>query len=238
MAHSILCRHLAIKKIHLLVGGSMGGYQVIEWCIMEPQLIDKLFLIATSARETAWGIAIHTAQRLAIQSDRSWKEQSKNAGQKGLKAARAIGMLTYRSYQSYAATQTDPDMNKLDYFKASSYIEHQGNKLVNRFNAYSYWLLTKTMDSHNIARGRGNTIEEVLQTISQQTLIIGIDTDLLFPLQEQELLAQNISPSEFKVISSVYAHDGFLIETEQITKHLSNWLQKVSISNNNYQNAL
>jgi len=205
---------------------------------MEPQIIDNLFLIATSARETAWGIAIHTSQRLAIQSDSSWKEHSKNAGQKGLKAARAIGMLTYRSYQSYSATQTDPDMNKLDHFKASSYIEHQGNKLVNRFNAYSYWLLTKTMDSHNIARGRGNTIEEVLQTISQQTLIIGIDTDLLFPLQEQELLAQNISRSEFKVISSVYAHDGFLIETEQITKHLSNWLQKVSTMNSNYHNIL
>src|SRR5689334_12619418 len=123
-AHQLLREFLGIQKIHLMVGGSMGGYQALEWCIMEPELIEKVFLIATSARETPWGIAIHTAQRLAIEADNTWQNHSPDAGQKGLKAARAIAMLTYRNYQTYQLTQSDPDQNKLDHFKASGYIEH------------------------------------------------------------------------------------------------------------------
>ena len=237
IAFSLLRKHLSVSKIHLLAGGSMGGYQALEWCLMESGLIDHLFLIATSARESAWGIAIHSAQRLAIESDSSWGEPSKNAGQKGLKTARAIGMLTYRSYQTYVATQTDTDVDKLDHYKASSYIEHQGKKLVDRFNAYSYWTLTKSMDSHNIARGRAGSIEEVLKGIQQHTLIMGIKTDMLCPLPEQEMIANHIPLAELKVIDSIYAHDGFLIETTQITKHLKDWFEKIPVKNDSHQTA-
>lgn len=195
--NGLLRKKLGIQKIHLLMGGSMGGYQVLEWALAEPQLVEHLFLIATSARESAWGIAIHTAQRLAIEADGTWNTPTSEAGRKGLKAARAIGMLTYRSYQTYAVTQTDPEGDKLDDFRASSYILYQGNKLVNRFNAFSYWMLTKAMDSHNIARGRGGSTEKILGTISQKTLIMGIRSDLLCPLEEQELLAQHIPRSHF-----------------------------------------
>jgi len=111
-AHQLLRQHLGIEKIQLMVGGSMGGYQALEWCVMEPELIDRLFLLATSAKETPWGIAIHTTQRLAIEADATWGHRSVNAGEKGLKAARAIAMLTYRNYDTYKQTQTDPDENK------------------------------------------------------------------------------------------------------------------------------
>lgn len=138
--HILLRQHLSITKINLLVGGSMGGYQALEWVLTEPAIHHKMFLIATSAAESAWGIAIHTAQRLAIEADATWKENS--GGGKGLKAARAIGMLVYRSYEQYVLSQTEPDTEKADNLKASSYIEYQGDKLVQRFNAKNYWLST------------------------------------------------------------------------------------------------
>jgi homoserine O-acetyltransferase len=122
-----------------------------------------------------------------------------------LVAARAIGMVTYRNYQAYNSTQTDFEFEKLDNYKASSYITYQGNKLANRFNAYSYWLLTKTLDSHNVARGRAEKIEEVLKEIQQTTIIIGIKSDFLCPIQEQEQLATHIPHAKFFQIDSAMA---------------------------------
>ncbi len=225
-AHALLAQHLAIKKIHLLAGGSMGGYQALEWCVMQPHFINRLFLIATSARESAWGIAVHAAQRLAIEADETFKNNTSEGGKKGLKAARAIGMLTYRNYETYKATQADEDHEKLDYFKASSYINYQGEKLSARFNAHSYWLLTKGMDSHNVARGRAASVEEVVKTIRQTTFVMGINSDLLCPLAEQEMLADIIPNNQFKAINSLYGHDGFLIEVDSINLHVGKWLSE------------
>src|SRR4029079_9062100 len=135
------------------------GYQALEWTVMHPEFIEQIFLLATSARESSWRIAIHTAQRMAIKADGSFQQSFDRAGEKGLKAARAIGMLTYRNPHIYEDKQRDEDTNKLDHFRASSYIEYQGNKLAKRFNAYSYWVLTKAMDTHNLARSRNKTME-------------------------------------------------------------------------------
>jgi homoserine O-acetyltransferase/O-succinyltransferase len=223
-AHILLRKQLGIKQIHLLMGGSMGGYQALEWCLMEPGIIKDLFLIATSAAETAWGIAVHTAQRLAIEADSTWKDADVQAGEKGLRAARAIGILTYRNYAIMQEKQSDPDVDKLDNFRASSYISYQGNKLARRFNAYSYWLLTKAMDSHNIARHRNPDIKKVLASIVQRTLIVGITSDILCPLAEQQFLAANIKNSKLVTIDSLYGHDGFMVETEKIGACLSEWL--------------
>jgi homoserine O-acetyltransferase/O-succinyltransferase len=224
-AHILLRKHLGIDRIHLLMGGSMGGYQVLEWSLMEPAVVENLFLIGTSATESAWGIAVHSTQRLAIEADPTWKDHNANAGQKGLKTARAIGILTYRNYGILVERQTDPDTSKLDHFKASSYINYQGDKLVNRFNAYSYWLLTKSMDSHHIARGRNGKTENVLQQIKQKTLIIGISTDILCPLREQEFLAAHIPHATLVKIDSPYGHDGFITEAEKISEALRDWLK-------------
>lgn len=223
-AHQLLRDHLNIDHIHLLVGGSMGGYQALEWCCMEPQKIDQLFLIATAARESAWGIAIHTSQRMAIESDASWQLDLETAGQTGLKTARAIGMLTYRSFETYATNQSETDMGKIDGFKADSYIRYQGQKLQNRFNAFSYYLLTKAMDSHNIARGRAHSVKEVLQVLPQKTLIIGISSDLLCPSDELKKIAEAMPNATFQQIESLYGHDGFLIEYQQISKLILDWL--------------
>ena len=223
-AHILLRKHLGIEKIFLAMGGSMGGYQAMEWGVMENKVIENLFLLATSASESAWGIATHTAQRLSIEADGTWNTASADAGAKGLKAARAIGMLTYRNYGIMVQQQTDDDTEKTDGFKASSYINYQGDKLVQRFNAYSYWQLTKSMDSHNMARGRGGNLETVVKTISQRTLIIGISSDILCPLIEQHFLTRHIPQSTLIEIDSSYGHDGFMVESKIISQHLAEWL--------------
>jgi homoserine O-acetyltransferase/O-succinyltransferase len=225
-AHILLRRHLGIEKIYLLMGGSMGGYQALEWCVMEKEVVGRLFLIATSPSESAWGIAVHTAQRLAIEADGTWQESSEQAGSKGLKAARAIGILTYRNYGILVQKQTDPDPEKVDHYRASSYVDYQGDKLVNRFSAYSYWLLTKAMDSHHLARGRGGRMESVLEGITQQTLIVGIDSDILCPVQEQRFIAKWMPEAELIEIDSAYGHDGFMVEGEKIRRHLGAWLSQ------------
>jgi len=225
-AHQLLSQHLAINKIHLLAGGSMGGYQALEWAVMQPLFINKIFLITTSAHESPWGIAIHTTQRLAIEADQTWREHTETAGRQGLKVARGIGMITYRNYRTYEQTQKETDQNKIDNFKASSYIEYQGDKLVNRFNAYSYWTLTKAMDSHNLARGRSESLQEVLQSVTQQTLAIGITSDLLCPVQELKYITNNIPNATYAEIDSVYGHDGFLVEVEAISRRLRSWMAR------------
>jgi homoserine O-acetyltransferase len=223
-AHILLREHLGIERIHLCLGGSMGGYQVLEWALAEPSIFDKLFMIATGAAESAWGIAIHTAQRLAIEADPTWKEKGATAGSAGLKAARAIGMLTYRNYNSFVARQTD-FVPALDGHKAESYILYQGEKLVKRFDARTYYLLTKAMDSHHIGRGRGK-LEDVLGTIRIPALVVSISSDQLCPPAEQSFLAKHLPHSIYREIDSSYGHDGFLIEWEKLSKIVSDFLAK------------
>ena len=222
-AHILLRKHLGIEKIFIGAGGSMGAYQVLEWAVMEPKIFERMILMNTSARESAWGIAIHTAQRLAIEADPTWRKEADEAGAKGLKAARAIGMLTYRNYETFADQQTDDNHNKLDNHKASSYINYQGDKLVKRFNACSYWLLTKSMDSHNLARGR-KKIEDVLRSIKAKTLVIGMSSDILCPNAEQRFLSKHLPKATLKIVDSSYGHDGFLVEWEKLTKIISRWI--------------
>lgn len=223
-AHILLRQYLGIEKIKLLIGGSMGGYQAMEWCVMEKNVIENLFLLVTSATESAWGIAVHAAQRLAIEADCTWKNESSDAGENGLKAARAIGMLTYRNYNNFVQKQSDTDVSKTDNYRAASYIIYQGEKLSKRFCAYSYWLLTKAMDSHHLARHRSDEVNKVLASIQQKTLVIGIKSDILCPVHEQQHIAAVLPHATYIEIDSDYGHDGFLIETAQITSALQSWL--------------
>lgn len=225
-AHILLRQHLDLPEIHLLMGGSMGGYQVLEWALLEPAVVRQLFLIATSAAESAWGIAIHEAQRMAIEADPTWKDASDQAGRNGLKAARAIGMLTYRNYDAMIKQQQEADPEKSDDFKAASYMRYQGEKLVNRFNAQAYWLLTKALDSHNIARGRNASLEKTLQSVQQPTLVMGVSSDLLCPVAEQVKIASHLPHAQYIEIDSAYGHDGFLVEAPTIGKELKAWLSR------------
>jgi homoserine O-acetyltransferase len=222
-AHILLRKHLSIQSINLLIGGSMGGYQALEWAVMEQDIISNLVLLSTSATESAWGIAVHTAQRMAIEADSTFKDETPQAGRKGLKAARAMGLVSYRNHGILVKKQTDPDIEKTDGYRASSYIEYQGEKLVSRFNAHSYWTLTKAMDSHHLARGRNTTLGEILNGLNQRTLVFGIHSDILCPLPEQVYLSNHIPDSHLVAIDSAYGHDGFMVESGLISKYLKDW---------------
>jgi homoserine O-acetyltransferase len=221
-AHEALRVHLGIEKIHLLIGGSLGGQQALEWAVQQPNLIENLSLIATNARHSAWGIAFNEAQRMAIEADGTWRLRHPSAGDAGMRAARATALLSYRHYSTYEAAQTDTE-STLGPYRAATYQQYQGEKLSRRFNAFSYYALSKAMDSHHIGRGRG-TVKDVLATVKARTVVIAISSDVLFPPQEQWLLSQYIPDAFFEEIDSTYGHDGFLIETEKISHILTQFL--------------
>lgn len=227
-AHDLLRRHLGIEKIEVLIGGSQGGQQALEWAIAQPDKIEELILIATNARHSAWGVAFNESQRLAIKADRTYYGNTPDGGQKGLCAARGIALLSYRNYETYVTTQTDTEEDKLNAYKASSYQRYQGEKLVNRFNAYAYVTLTNAMDSHHVGRNRGS-LEYALAGVTAKTLVIGINEDILFPVNEQEFLAENIKGARLEVIHSRYGHDGFLIETRAISKIIAGFLENTAV---------
>ncbi len=223
-AHQLLAKHLGIDQIEVLIGGSLGGAQAMEWTIMEPDFIKNSILIATNAKNSPWGIAFNESQRLAISADETFYNGTPDGGSKGLKAARSIALLSYRGYKTYGISQKEDSDDVIDNFKASSYQSYQGDKLVNRFNAYSYWHLGKSMDSHNVGRNRGG-VEKALGLIKANTLVIGIKSDLLFPIEEQEYLHKHIPNSSYAEFDSYYGHDGFLIETGALTQIITSFLK-------------
>jgi len=228
-AYQPLKTFLGINKIHIGIGGSMGGQQLLEWAIEEPALFDFIFPIATNARHSAWGIAFNSSQRLAIESDSSWKERNETAGIEGMKTARSIALISYRNYNTYQQGQAEPGNDKIIDFKSESYQRYQGEKLAKRFNAFSYYFLSRAMDAHNVGRNRGS-IENALQQIKAAALVIGIESDILFPLEEQQYLAKNIPGAAYLSIHSTYGHDGFLLEFEQIQRCITSFLKNKKTS--------
>lgn len=223
-AHDLLRHYLQIEHISLCIGGSLGGQQVLEWALLAPTRFEKLCVLATNARHSAWGIAFNETQRMALLADPTLYSASAEAGKKGLEAARAIAMLSYRHYDAYALTQSDPDESKLDNFRVSGYQRYQGFKLWRRFNPLAYLSLSRSMDSHNLGRNRGGVIA-ALSGITQPTLVIGIQSDVLFPVEEQAFLARYIPTAQLEVIHSGLGHDGFLVETPIISQKLETFLQ-------------
>ena len=224
-AHSLLKNHSGINSVYTLIGASLGGQQAVEWAILEPTLFENLILVATNARHSAFGIAFNESQRLAIYGDPTYGKGTIEDAKYGLSVARSIAMISYRSYEGYVKTQTDEGNEKVENFRASSYQSYQGKKLSARFNAYSYVTLSKAMDSHNVGRGR-ESIYKALAEIKAKTLVIGIDSDYLFPLVEQKFLQENIKGAKMETISSDFGHDGFLVENEQLLKIIGEFIHQ------------
>jgi homoserine O-acetyltransferase len=223
-AHEALRQELGLGQVHTLIGGSMGGQQALEWAVQQPAVFRHLVVIATCARHSAWGVAFNEAQRLAIEADATYHENRPGGGDAGLAAARAVALLSYRGYEAYNNTQTDPDDNRLRDHRASSYQRYQGNKLVARFDAYSYVVLTRAMDSHHLGRSRGG-VAAALGDIRARTLVLSITSDVLFPVVEQQELAAGISGAMYGELESGFGHDGFLLETVKITEALEGFYE-------------
>jgi len=234
----VLRIHLGIEKIHTVIGGSQGGQIAQEWVLKHPAVFENLILIATNAKHSPWGIAFNESQRLAVKADRTYYSNTENGGQKGLAAARSIALLSYRNYTTYTETQNETNFSKTQDFAAASYQRYQGEKLVKRFNAYSYVRLSEAMDSHNVARSRAEKTEHALNQIKIKTLVVGITSDLLFPLAEQQFLAKNIPGAEYSEIDSFYGHDGFLIETIKLTEIINLFYKKTNKTSTNTRQTL
>lgn len=232
-AHRLVARHLNLKTIHLLIGASLGGQQALQWAVEFPMEIQHLCVLATNAFHSPWGIAFNASQRLAMEADQSFRKNLTGGGKAGLKAARSIALLSYRTSDIYNSTQIEKSSDTVQNFSAESYQHYQGEKLVKRFCPFAYYAITKSMDSHNL--GRGNvSVEEVLKKIEAKTLCIGLCSDRLFQPEEQQFLAKRIPNAQYLEIDSIYGHDGFLVEAEQINSKVFEWLK---YSNSNLKTA-
>ncbi len=227
---------LGVERIRLVIGGSMGGMQVIEWAVMYPELVEHIAPIATGASHSAWGIGLNEVARQAIFNDPAYMNGNYYAaGQpsRGLALARMIAMISYRSPESFSmrfqrertgSDHADDYFDLKNIFQVESYLHYQGVKLVERFDANTYIYITRAMDLHDVARDRGK-LRDVLGTIKAKAMCVGISSDALYPAVEQRGLAELIPGARYAEIQSIHGHDGFLIEYEQLTALLRDFLE-------------
>ena len=216
---TLVREHLGIEHVDLLIGSSIGGFHALEWAIMEGERIRHAAFIATAPRVSPWLSAWMEVQRMALEADPTFRAcESLDGGRKGLEAARAISLISYRSFDGYNLTQYETDDDCLFASRAASYERYQGEKLVKRgFDAYSYYYLLHCVDSQNVGRHRGG-VKAALAQIQAKSIVISITSDGLFPPCESSEWAKYIPDAKYYEIESRFGHDGFLLETEQITQ--------------------
>ena len=213
---AIVLDRLDIDHLDLVIGGSMGGMQVLEWLVKHPDRVTTGVPIGVGPNQSAWAVGWSHAQRHAIETDPRYQGgdyPTAKPPDDGLATARMIAMVSYRSHASFDArfgrTRID------DEFAVRSYLDHHGVALVRRFDANSYLRLIGAMDTHDLGRGRGPQ-EAILRHIDADVLAIGISSDVLYPVAEVRDLAAAIPRGRFAVLDSPHGHDAFLIDTDQL----------------------
>ena len=225
-AHQLLAEHLGISRVKLLIGSSIGGFQCLEWSIMQPDFAERAAFIATTPRTKPWASAFNESQRMAIECDPTYGERSAEAGLAGMATARSIALMSYRGGMAYDKTQEDANPDEVGFERrVLSYQRYQGEKLRRRFNAYSYYRLSQAVDSHNLGRGRGK-VEDVLKQIKSKSLVVAITSDILFPPSDHTIMVENIPNVEYHLIDSDFGHDGFLVEHKQLNDIILNFLKE------------
>jgi len=227
--HIEMVKGIGVQGVASVIGGSLGGMQALEWACLAKDYIRSAVAIGCGATHTSWQIAVSEAQRQAIYADPKWQGGSydrANPPSQGLSVARQIAMVTYRSAQGYhkkfGRERCSENTNK---FKVRTYLEYQGEKFLSRFDPLSYVQMTELMDSHDLGRGRGG-VAAALASITTPFLVIGIDSDILYPLWLQEELVDHIPDSELKIVKSIDGHDAFLLEQEQVSGFIKDFLHK------------
>lgn len=226
---------LGIERWAGVIGGSMGGMHALEWAVTHPERVERLGVLSSPPVNTADQIALNSVQLEAIRMDPRFQggeyyDLSDGEGpHRGLALARRMALLNYRSpielnqrFQRSWQSGVSP-LGHGGRFAVESYLDFHGNKFTRRFDANSYITLVEAMNSHDIGRGRGG-VEEALRTVTATTLVLGIDTDRLFPVDGQHRIARSIPNTldgpEAVVLTSDFGHDGFLIENEAVGAHL------------------
>lgn len=221
-AHKLLMKHLGIERIDTIIGSSLGGFQALEWLVDSPGVARKAVLCATDYQCRPWLAAINKAMYMAIEADSDYGRPSADAARKGLEAARAIALLSYRSYSAYDKTQAETDSDRKNPFerRVHSYQAYQGKKLADRFDVYSYVRMCRSSDTHDVGRGRGGA-RAALARIKAKCLIVSVSSDILFPPSYHKEMKEMIPGAQYATIESEFAHDGFLIEHEQLDALIS-----------------
>lgn len=225
-----LIEYLGIQSLRLIIGGSLGGMQVLEWGLLYPEKVRAIAPIAAPGRHSAWCIGLSEAQRQAIYADPNWRGGNYTIDApptQGLAVARMMAMSTYRSWQSFT-NRFGRQYDASEQFAIASYLQYQGQKLVDRFDANTYITLTHAMDSHDVARDRQN-YQSVLQSIQQATLVVSIDSDILYPPVEQQELADLIPHAQLAWLNSIHGHDAFLIDMEVLNELVLSFRLMISL---------
>ncbi len=220
-----LSDELGIASWCCIIGGSMGGMRALEWGVEYPDRVQRIVVLAVGATASAEQIALCSLQNRAVRADRAFAGgdyyTTGERPSEGLAIARGLGHLSYRTYQEFDVRfgrqpQGDEDPLRGGRYAIESYLEYHGEKLVHRFDANSYVVLSDAMNSHDVGRGRGG-VEAALGTVRATATVIGVTSDRLYPLAQQEELVKFLANAEsLHVIDSLYGHDGFLLETEKI----------------------
>lgn len=213
----LLLNQLEINGVKTVIGGSLGGMQALEFALMDSR-IQSAVMIAMGKEHSPWAIGISHAQRSAIAADAKWNNgnyEYDDGPSNGLAAARMMAMITYRTPDNYSGKFGRFPQENSELFQVESYLDYQGKKLADRFDAHSYMILTKAMDTHDISYNRSH-FDEVLKRVEIPVQVIGIDSDLLYPTREQKELAALLPNGRYHEIQSVYGHDAFLIEFDQL----------------------
>ncbi len=217
---------LGIEQLVTVIGGSLGGMQVLEWALLYPQVVRSLIPIATSAAHSAWAVGFNHLARQAIMNDPHWNNgRYQSQPERGLSLARQVGMISYRTARSFQDrfARERQNQNPTTLFQVESYLSYQGQKLVRRFDANCFLTLTYAMDAHDVGDGRGG-VNAALARIKQPTLCIGIDSDILYPAEEQRAIAKRIPGAQYREIQSTNGHDAFLIEYRQLNHLVADFL--------------
>lgn len=225
---------LGIDHWKAVIGGSMGGMHALEWAVSHPARVERLAALSTTAFSSADQIALNTVQIEAIHmdpgfADGDYYDAADGEGPyRGLALARRMALLNYRSPGELNArfgrtwqSELSP-MAGRGRFAVASYLDFHGNKFTRRFDANSYITLARAMNSHDLGRDRGG-VASALQRVTAKALVLGIDSDRLFPPDDQRLIADALRPSsaeEAVIVESEFGHDGFLIENEIVGHHL------------------
>jgi homoserine O-acetyltransferase len=245
-AQARLADHLGIDVWHSVVGGSMGGMQVLEWAITFPHRVRSIVPVATCAQATAQQIAWGAIGRRAIRLDPNWHggdyyDAAEGEGPwEGLSIARMVAQVTFRSDNVFTdrfgreladgATHHDR-LDLWQRFEVERYLDHHGDKLIRRFDANSYLLIGKAMDLHDVARGRGG-LRQAMHRIAGPALVIGISSDMLYPTYQQrqihDLLLDRPGPSHYVEVDSPHGHDAFLIDVDQVGPPVAEFLEAVA----------
>lgn len=211
-----------------MIGGSFGGMHALEWALIGNEFVRSIVPLTCGAQQSAWQIGINHLQRNAICSDPNYRNgnyHDHGPPTEGLSLARQIAMVSYRSHSQYN-TKFGRNTGTESNFDVESYLNYQGNKFNKRFDANSYITLMNMIDSHDVGRDRGG-VRNALSNLCQPTLIIAIDSDILYPLCEQRFLERHIPNATLKVVSSSHGHDGFLLELKEIGDAIAQFLESL-----------